>query len=112
MPKLKLAPLPMPQWAVPIQISVHNSSLPEKNRQDVNEGKKDSINHYDNALGIKASYTAVLKKEDIDAQFFTYPFFIVDEKFCETIENNQLKFISKDCMLNKFIFSLSDFSNE
>ena len=111
MQKLKLAPLPMPKRPVQFQISLNNSSLPEKNRQDVNEGKKDSLNHYDNALGMKASYTAVLKKGDIDSQFFTYAFFIVDEKFCETIKNNQLKFISNDCMLNKFMFSLSNFSN-
>ena len=78
MQKLKLTPLPMPKRPVPIQISLNDNTLPEKIRQVVNEGNVDSITYYDKTLGMRASYTVVYKREDIDSQFITYDFFIVD----------------------------------
>ena len=57
----------MPKRPVPIQISLNDNTPPEKNRQVVNEGNVDSITYYDNALGMRASYTVVYKTEDIDS---------------------------------------------
>ena len=78
MQKLKLTPLSMPKRPVPFQISLNDNSLPEKIRQVVNEGNVDSITYYDTAPGMKASYTVVYKREDIESQFNTNDFFIVD----------------------------------
>ena len=68
----------MPKRPLPIQIYLNDNTLPEKIRQVVNMGNVDSITYYDTALGMRASYTVVYKREDIDSQFITYDFFIVD----------------------------------
>ena len=68
----------MPERPVPIQISLSDNSLPEKIRQFVNKRNVDSITYYDTALGMTANYTVVYKREDIDSQFITYDFLIVD----------------------------------
>ena len=65
----------MPKRPMPIQVSLRNKSLPEKNRQVVTVRNADSIFYYDIALGIRASYTVFYKREDIDSQFITYEFF-------------------------------------
>ena len=78
MQKLELTSLPRPKRPVPIQISLNDNTLLEKIRQVVNEGNVDSNTYYDNALGMRASYTVVYKREDIDSQFITYDFFIAD----------------------------------
>ena len=78
MQKLKLTPLLTPKRPGPSQIFLNDNSLPEKFWQVVNEGNVDSITYYDTALGMKASYTVVYKREDIDTHFITSDFFIFD----------------------------------
>ena len=59
----------------------------------MNEGNVDSITYNDNAVGMRASYTVVYKREDIDSEFM----------LSELILNSQ--FFLNDCMLTEFNFS-------
>ena len=76
--RLKLTPLPMPNHAVPVQISPTDKSLPAEIKESIRDSNVESVVFRDKADNVNANYTTAYQKNDENSHFVCYEIFIVN----------------------------------
>ena len=74
--RLKLIPLPMTKYAVPVQISPTDERLPAEIKESIRESNVGSVVFGEKIDNVNANYTIAYKKTDENSQFVCYEFFL------------------------------------